>query len=113
MRLTVATQKVLQAQHVRIIDRSDNDRAARSAFEQADTAQNQGAHDALAEVCLLHHQVAQSIGGNDQRVDRLARLNVNKGGASRKLREFARELSRTMGDDRLRPVEPTALNDVE
>ena len=96
-----------------MLARSDDDRPAGGAFQQADAAQDQGAHDALAEICLLHHEVAQSLGGNDQRLDRLARLDVDKRGPGGKLREFAGKLARPVGDDRLRSAEPAALDGVE
>ena len=56
MRLAVAGQKTLQAQHVAIVRVADDDRPARAALQQTDTAQDQRPHDALAETGLLHHQ---------------------------------------------------------
>ena len=52
MRMTVAGEEVLQPQHVAVVGPADDDRAAGAGFQQAHAAQDQRAHDALAELGL-------------------------------------------------------------
>ncbi len=102
----------LQPQYVGIVDGPDDDRSARGAFQQPDTAQDQRPHDAFAEIGFLYHQVAQSLRRDDERLHRLSGLRVDQRGAGRQLRQFADETARTMGDDRFAPAEPAILGDV-
>ena len=89
---------------------ANDDRSAGAAFEQADTAQDQRPHDPLAEIGLLHHQIAQPLRGDDERLHRLDRLRVDQRGAGRKLRQFADEAARLVGNDYLAPAEATLRN---
>jgi hypothetical protein len=100
MRMAVAAQKALQPQHVGMPGSSDDHRAAGAGFEEADAAQDQRAHDALAEFRLGDQQRAQSIGLDDQRLDGPARNGVDQGRPAGKLRELAQEGAGSMGDDR-------------
>ena len=113
MRLAVAGEEALQPQHVGAAGVSDDDRAARAALQQPDAAQDQRAHDALAELGLLHHQVAQPLRADDQRLDRLERLGIDQRGAGRELRQLADELARPVRDDGLAPAEPAILGDLD
>ena len=92
MRLAVAGEKPLQAQHVGMAGAADDDRPAGAAFQQPDAAQDQRPHDALAEIGLLHHQVAQPVRGNDEAFDRLEGLGIDQRRAGGKLRQLAHEL---------------------
>ena len=58
MRLAVTREKALQAQYVRMVRSSDDDRPTRPAFQQAHTAQDQRSHDALTKLSLLNHQIS-------------------------------------------------------
>ena len=109
MRLPAPGQESLQPQHVAIVGWSDNDRTACTAFQQADTAQDQRPHDALTEVSLLHHQVAQPLRGDHQRLNRLNCLGIHKRRAGGKLGQFASKVARTVDDDSLAPVEPAVV----
>ena len=60
--MAVAGEETLQPQHVGIVGAADDHRPAGAGLQQADAAQDQRAHDALAELGLLHQQVAQPIG---------------------------------------------------
>jgi hypothetical protein len=59
MGLTVATQKILQAQHVRRLQFANQYRPAATGFDVSDAAQDQRAHDALAEIGFRHDQRAK------------------------------------------------------
>ena len=50
--MPIALEKALKPQHVAIIGTADNDRAAGSGLKQADTAQDQRAHNPFAEIGL-------------------------------------------------------------
>ena len=69
MRMAVAREETLQAQHVAMFGVTDDDRAADAAFEQPHTAQDQRPHDAFAEIGLFDHQIAQPPRRHDQRFD--------------------------------------------
>ena len=65
-------------------------------------AQDQRAHDPLAEFGLLDQQIAQPPRRNDQRLDRLFRHPVDQRRAARQLRQLAHERARPVGHDQLR-----------
>jgi hypothetical protein len=50
MRMTVALEKALQPQHVAVLGAAHDHRSAGSSLDQADTAQDEGAHDPLSEL---------------------------------------------------------------
>src|SRR5262245_43251970 len=60
----VARQEVLEAQDVGVPGPPDDHRAAGAALDQLDAAQDQRAHDALAELSLLDQQAAQLLRWN-------------------------------------------------
>ena len=55
-----------QPQHVAVVGAADDDRAAGPRLQQADAAQDQRAHDALAELGLRDQQRAQPFRRDDQ-----------------------------------------------
>ena len=79
MRMPVAGQEPIEAQNIAIIGAADDYRAACADIEQANPAQDQGAHDALAEFCFFDHQIAQPMRRNDDRLDRLRGNGVDQG----------------------------------
>ena len=50
VRIAVAGEKALQPDQVRRIRRSNQHRAADASLDQGDAAQDQGPHDAFAEI---------------------------------------------------------------
>ena len=58
-RVGVAVQELLQAQGVGAVRRTDQHRRALPVAEQADPAQDEGAHDDLGDVGLALHQAAE------------------------------------------------------
>ena len=99
-RMAVAPQEALQSQHVAAAGASDDDRSAGAALEQSDAAQDQRAHDALAELGLGDEQRAQLLGRNDQRLDRLRSMRVDQCRARRQRGKLAHEAAGRMRDDR-------------
>ena len=64
----------------------------------------------------LHHQVPQTLRGNDDDLDRLRCLRIDQRRAARKLRQLADEVTGAVGDDRLAPAEsasPTRSADAQ
>ena len=99
MRMAVVAEKALQPQHVAVVGAADDHRPARAGLQQADAAQDERAHDALAELRLGDEKRAQLIGRNDQRLDRPTRDRVDERRPTGKLCQLAEERTRTMGDD--------------
>lgn len=113
VRQAAAGEEALQPQHVAIAGRADDDRSADAAFQEADAAQDQRPHDPLAEVGLLHHQVAQPLRGDDEGFDRLGGFSIDQRRPARKLRQLADEVAGAVGDDRLARPEPAGLRDLD
>ena len=68
-------------------------------LDQAHATQDEGAHDAFAEVRLRHEQRAQTVRGDDQRLYLAHRVSVDERGASGDLGHLAEELSRALLDE--------------
>ena len=60
MRMSVSAQKVLQSEHVALMCMPDDHRPTGILFDQADAAQDERAHDPLAELGLGNQQRSQS-----------------------------------------------------
>ena len=68
-------------------------------FDQADAAQDQRAHDPLAELGLGDQQGAQPVGRDRDRLDVGQRLRVDQRRPARQLGELAHEIAALVGDD--------------
>ena len=99
MRVTVAGEEVLEPQHIAVVGPADDDRTARTGFQEAHAAQDQRAHDALAELGLGDEQRAQLRRRDDDDVDRLARDGVDQGRTAAKLRQLTHETAGLVGHD--------------
>ena len=99
LRMAVAAQKDLQPQHVAIVGATDDDRAAGAGLQQPDAAEDQGAHDALAELGLGNQQGAQPVRRDDQGLHRVLRGDVHQRRPSGQLRELAYEFAGPMADN--------------
>ena len=106
VRMPVAGQEAFEAQYIGMIGAADDHRPAGARIEQADPAQDQGAHDALAQFGLFHHQIAQPARRNDERLDRLLGVGVDQGRPVGQLRKLAHERARAMGHDQLGMSQP-------
>src|SRR5436190_23631495 len=89
MRLRAAPQEVLQPEHVAAVDAPDDHGTAGAGFEQSDAPQDQRPHDALAEACFLHHQVAEPWSWYDERLDLFDRPGIDQRRPRRQLRQLA------------------------
>ncbi len=107
----IAGEKALQPNDAAAIRRPDQHRAADAALDQADPAQDQSAHDALAEIGLRHQERAQPIRRNQQRFDLALGVAVDQRDAARELADLADELPRPLIDHRGDVAEAIALGD--
>ena len=109
MRIAVAGEKSLQANHAARIRGSDQHRAAGAAPDQADPAKDQGAHDALAEIGFRHQQRAQPLRRNQQRFDVAFGMAIDQRDAAGELADFGQKLTWPLIDDRRDVAEAVAL----
>ena len=79
---------------------ADQHRAAGAALDQADPAQDQRAHDALAEFGFGDQQRAQLIRRDQQRLDIALGMAVDQREAAGKLADLGEKLPRPLIDDR-------------
>jgi len=78
MRVGIAGQEALQANHIRTEFGANQDRAAGSSLDQGNATQDQRPHDPFAKFGLFDHQGAQVLRRNQQRVHIVDRVNVNE-----------------------------------
>ena len=113
VRNAVAGEKTPQPRHVRGRGRTDQHRAACAHLDQADAAQDQRAHDLLAEIGFGDQQRAQLLRDDEERLDRAGRDAVRERAPARELPDFARESSGgELGDEQIVPV-PVAAGDAQ
>src|SRR5262245_44331929 len=113
MRVAIAAEETLEPQHITVLRAANDHWSPGSGLEQPDAAQDERAHDALAELGLRNQQCAQTLGRDDQGLDRLPRTRIDQRRPSGELRELAHERARAMGDDRLAAAELAVLGDVD
>ena len=102
MRLSVTRQEILQTRHVAERGRADQHRAADTALDQADAAQDQRTHDALAEIGFRDQQRTELVRRNQQRLDLALGMAVDQCDAAGELADFGQELTRPLIDHRRR-----------
>src|SRR6516225_5833192 len=112
MRVPVAGKKALEAQNIGMIRAADDHRPAGTPIEKADTAQDQGAHDAFAQLGLFDQQIAQPARRNDECLGGLLGIGIDQGRAARKLCELAHERARTVRYDELGMSRHSAVSDL-
>jgi len=90
----VAVQEALQPQHAGRARVADQHQAGGSALHQGHAAQDQGAHQALAQVGLGDDQRAQLLGRQQQGLDLALGDAVHQGRPAGQLADLAAELAR-------------------
>ena len=113
VRMPVAREKAFEAQNIAVVGAADDHRSAGTGVEKINTAQDQGAHDALAQLGLFHHQVAQPARRDDERLDRFLGVGIDQRGAAGQLRKLAHERARTVRHDKLGISQPSVLHDID
>ena len=89
VRMRVAGEENFEAQNIGMICTADDHGSTGSEPEKGDAAEDQGAHDAFAELSLLHQEIAQPARRNEEGLDRLLGVGIDQGRAARKLCKFA------------------------
>ena len=113
VRMPIAGKEIFEAQNIGVIRAADDHRPAGSHIEKGDTAEDQGAHDAFAELGLFHQQIAQPAWRNEEGLDRLLRVGIDQGRAARKLCKLAHKRARTVRYDELGMARHSALSDLD
>ena len=97
----------MQAQDIRRFLRADQGGATGAGFDQDHAAQDQRAHDAVAEFGLRDHDAAQMVRRDEERLHVLNCINVNQCGPAGELTYFSDEITRAFlhdGSERPKPV---------
>ena len=79
--------------------RADQHRPADAALDQADAAQDQRAHDALAEIGFGDQQRAQFVRRDQQRLDIALGMAVDQRDAAGELADLGQKLPGALVDD--------------
>ena len=100
MRVRIAGQEALQANHVRTGFGPNQDWTAGTSLDQGDATQDQRPHDPFAEFGLFDHQGAQVFGRDQQRFHVVDRVDVDKRWLAGQLPHFGDELTGSLLHDR-------------
>jgi hypothetical protein len=101
MRMPVAGKETFEAQNIGMIRAADDHGPAGPHLEKGDTAKDQGAHDAFAQLGLFHQEIAEPARRNKEGLDGLLGVGIDQGRPARKLCKLAHERARTMRYDEL------------
>ncbi len=108
--MAVAAEEGGEPQDVALAVAPDDDRRpAGAGLQEADAAQDQRAHDALAELGFLDQEIAQALRPDDDRRDGGERRGVDQRRLAGKLRQLAHEIAGPVGDDELLMAQCVAL----
>ena len=111
MRLPVAVQKTLQPHHPGGLRLADQHRAAGAGFNQRHAAQNQRAHQPLAQIGFGNDQRAQLAGGHQQRFNVFFGMPVHQRHAARQLPHFGQKFAWPLPHDGHDVAHAVALGD--
>jgi hypothetical protein len=111
MRIAVAGKESLQAHHAAGMRRTDQHRPSNAAPDQVDPAQDQRAHDALAEIGFGHQQRPQALRRDQERFDIALGMAIDQRDAARELADFSDKLPRPLIDHGRDVAEAVALRD--
>jgi hypothetical protein len=112
--VAVAGEKALQAHELGVARAADQHRAGAALLDQPDAAQDEGAHDHLADFRRADHERAQ-MGGIEREGGATLRAGAarGQGGAAGELAELAGDVAGAVGGDRDLPVEPVAADHLD
>src|SRR5262249_50117668 len=105
-------EKVREPKHVAAAALTDDHRTAGARFKQSDAAQDECAHDPLAELRFSDQQRAELVGRDDQGLHGLTRHDVDQRRSARQLRQLAQEGARAVRDDQIAATGGAVLEDV-
>jgi hypothetical protein len=113
MRMPIADKESFEPQHVAIVDAADDHGPTGTRLDQPDPAQDQGAHDPLAQFGLFHQKIAQPARRNDECLDGLPGVGIHQTRPIRQLGKLAHERAWTVGHDRLGMSQHSTLRDID
>ena len=111
--MAVPRQKAFEPKHIAVFCTADNHGAAGPRFQQADPAQDEGAHDALADFGLGDEHCLKALRRDDQGLYGFERMGIDERGPASQLRQFAHEGTWPVGDDWRARTRLIALRDVD
>jgi hypothetical protein len=82
VRMPVAGEETFEAQNIGMIRAADDDGPTGSEPEKGDAAEDQGAHNAFAQLGLFHQETAQPARRNEEGLDRLLGVGIDQGQAA-------------------------------
>jgi len=83
VRMPVSGKESFEPQHVAVVGTADDYRPACTRLDQANAAQDKGAHDALAQFGLFHQKIPQPARRDDKCQDGLLGAGIDQGRAAR------------------------------
>jgi len=113
VRMPVAGEETFEAQNIGMIRAADDDGPTGSEPEKGDAAEDQGAHNAFAQLGLFHQEIAQPARRNEEGLDRLLGVGIDQRRAARQLGKLAHERARTVLYDELGVSRPSAVSDLD
>jgi hypothetical protein len=113
MRMTVAAQKALKPQDVAIFRAAHDYGPTGACFQQSNTPENQGTHDALAQLRFCNQESPQSVGRDDQGFNRISRVSIHERGPACQLRQFAHKSTWPVRGDSGAEAGVIVLSDVD
>ena len=109
MWLTVATEKILQAQHIGGLQCSNQYWPAATGLDVGDTTQDQCTDDAFAELGFGDNQRSKALGGDQQYFEIIICFRIDQRHATGELSDLAAELSTPVVDNRHHVTKTVAL----
>jgi hypothetical protein len=109
--LAIAGEKALQPDDVPGRCGADQHGSARASMDQTHAAQNESAHDALAQICFRHQQGSNSLGRDQQGFYITLCGSIDQRPAIGELTYLGQKLTRTLFDDWRHMTQAVALRD--
>ena len=111
--MAVAGKEIFEAQHIGMIGAADDHGPAGFNIKKGDTAEDQGAHDAFAELGLLHQEIAQPPRRNEDGLENLLGVGIDQGRTARKLCKLSHERAATVRYDELGMSRHSSVSDLD
>jgi hypothetical protein len=113
MGVRIAGEEPNYADDIAVLGITNDHWSSRPRLDEADAAQDQSAHDALAELGLRHQHGPQPLGWDGERFYRAFRVGVDQRRAPRQLRQLAHECTGLVSNYELTAAGMATLGDVD
>ena len=108
--MAVAPEEAFEPQQI-VKARRRDDHGTGAGFDQADPAQDQRPHDALAEIGFRDHQPTKPFGRNQQGRHGADRAHIDESRAAGELADLAHEMACTLAHDQMFDARRVAMGD--